>query len=106
MHEIRSIGVVGAGTMGHGIAQVAAQSGYDVVLADVAPQALERGLAQIGKSLDKLVGKGKLTPEQRERTLSRLRSGSTLDTLAGADLVVEAVVEKLEVKRSVLQQLD
>ena len=63
MHEIRSIGVVGAGTMGHGIAQVAAQSGYDVVLADAAPQALERGLAQIGKSLDKLVGKEKLMPE-------------------------------------------
>jgi 3-hydroxybutyryl-CoA dehydrogenase len=106
MHEIRSIGVVGAGTMGHGIAQVAAQSGYDVVLADVAPQALERGLAQIGKSLDKLVGKEKLTPEQRERTLGRLRSGSSLEALAGADLVVEAVVEKLEVKRAVLKQLD
>jgi len=106
MHEIRSIGVVGAGTMGHGIAQVAAQSGYDVVLADVAPQALERGMAQIGKSLDKLVAKEKLTPEQRERTLSRLRPGSTLETLAGADLVVEAVVEKLEVKRAVLKDLD
>jgi 3-hydroxybutyryl-CoA dehydrogenase len=106
MHEIRSIGVVGAGTMGHGIAQVAAQSGYDVVLADVAPQALERGLAQIGKSLDKLVAKEKLTPEQRERTLARLRPGSSLDTLAEADLVVEAVVEKLEVKRAVLKQLD
>jgi len=106
MHEIRSIGVVGAGTMGHGIAQVAAQSGYDVVLADVAPQALERGLAQIGKSLDKLVAKERLTAEQRERTLARLRPGSSLDTLTGADLVVEAVVEKLEVKRAVLKDLD
>jgi 3-hydroxybutyryl-CoA dehydrogenase len=106
MHEIRSIGVVGAGTMGHGIAQVAAQSGYDVILADAAPQALERGVAQIGKSLEKLVGKGKLTPEQRERTLARLRSASNLDALSGADLVVEAVVEKLEVKRAVLTELD
>jgi 3-hydroxybutyryl-CoA dehydrogenase len=106
MHEIRSIGVVGAGTMGHGIAQVAAQSGYDVILADAAPQALERGVAQIGKSLEKLVGKGKLTPEQRERTLARLRSASNLDALSGADLVVEAVVEKLEVKRTVLTELD
>lgn len=106
MHEIRSIGVVGAGTMGHGIAQVAAQSGYDVVLVDAAPQALERGVAQIGKSLEKLVGKGKLTPEQRERTLARLRPEPGLVALEGADLVVEAVVEKLEVKRAVLAELD
>jgi 3-hydroxybutyryl-CoA dehydrogenase len=106
MHEIKSIGVVGAGTMGHGIAQVAAQSGYDVVLVDVAPQALERGVAQIGKSLEKLVGKGRLTPEQRDRSLARLRPEGSLDVLTGADLVVEAVVEKLEVKRSVLADLD
>jgi len=106
MHEIRSIGVVGAGTMGHGIAQVAAQSGYDVVLVDAVPQALERGVAQIGKSLDKLVGKGKLTAEQRERSLARLRSAGSLDALAGSDLVIEAVVEKLEVKRAVLAELD
>jgi 3-hydroxybutyryl-CoA dehydrogenase len=106
MHEIRSIGVVGAGTMGHGIAQVAAQSGYDVVLVDAAPQALERGVAQVGKSLEKLVGKGKLTAEQREQALARLRPESSLAALEGADLVVEAVVEKLEVKRAVLAELD
>jgi len=106
MHEIRLIGVVGAGTMGHGIAQVAAQSGYGVVLVDTAPQALERGVAQIGKSLDKLVGKGKLTAEQRERTLARLRPEGGLAALEAADLVVEAVVEKLEVKRAVLADLD
>jgi 3-hydroxybutyryl-CoA dehydrogenase len=106
MHEIRSIGVVGAGTMGHGIAQVAAQSGYDVVLVDAAPQALERGVAQVGKSLEKLVGKGKLTAEQREQALARLRPEPSLAALEGADLVVEAVVEKLEVKRAVLAELD
>jgi 3-hydroxybutyryl-CoA dehydrogenase len=106
MHEIKSIGVVGAGTMGHGIAQVAAQSGYDVVLVDVAPQALERGVAQIGKSLEKLVGKGKLTPEQRDHSLARLRSAGSLEALDGAGLVVEAVVERLEVKRAVLADLD
>jgi len=106
MHEIQSIGVVGAGTMGHGIAQVAAQSGYGVVLVDAAPQALERGVAQIGKSLDKLVTKGKLTAEQREQTLARLRPESSLAALEAADLVVEAVVEKLEVKRAVLAELD
>ena len=106
MQEIRTIGVVGAGTMGHGIAQVAAQSGYEVVLVDVAPQALERGLAQIGKSLDKLVSKGKLTAEDREKTLARLRPASQLAALESADLVVEAVVEKLEVKQEVLAELD
>jgi 3-hydroxybutyryl-CoA dehydrogenase len=106
MHEIRSIGVVGAGTMGHGIAQVAAQSGYDVVLVDAVPQALERGLAQIGKSLEKLVGKEKLTAEQRERSLARLRSGPSVAALTESDLVIEAVVEKLEVKKAVLAELD
>ncbi len=106
MREIQLIGVVGAGTMGHGIAQVAAQSGYGVVLVDTAPQALERGVAQIGKSLDKLVGKGKLTAEQRQQTLERLRPEGGLAALEAADLVVEAVVEKLEVKRAVLADLD
>jgi 3-hydroxybutyryl-CoA dehydrogenase len=106
MHEIQSIGVVGAGTMGHGIAQVAAQSGYDVILVDAAPQALERGVAAIGKSLEKLVGKGKLTPEQRDNSLARLHPEGSLAALDRADLVVEAVVEKLDVKRSVLAELD
>lgn len=106
MQEIRTIGVVGAGTMGHGIAQVSAASGYDVVLVDVAPQALERGITQIGKSLQKLESKGKLTAEERERTLARIRPESRLDALQDADLVVEAVVERLEVKQGVLAELD
>jgi 3-hydroxybutyryl-CoA dehydrogenase len=106
MPEIRRIGVVGAGTMGHGIAQVAASHGYDVVLVDVAPQALERGIAQIGKSLEKLESKGKLTAGERERTLGRIRPESQLTALTEADLVVEAVVERLEVKQSVLAELD
>jgi len=106
MQEIRTIGVVGAGTMGHGIAQVSAAAGYDVVLADVVPQALERGLAQIGKSLEKLESKGKLTAEERARTLARIRPESELTALTGAELVVEAVVERLEVKQNVLAELD
>jgi 3-hydroxybutyryl-CoA dehydrogenase len=97
---IRTVGGVGAGTM------VAAQSGYEVVLVDVAPQALERGVAQIGKSLEKLVSKGKLAAEDREKALARLRPTSQLSALAGVDLVVEAVVEKLEVKQEVLAELD
>ena len=106
MQSIRTLGVVGAGTMGHGIAQVAAQSGYDVILVDVVPEAVERGLGHIGKSLEKLVGKGKLSADDREAALGRIATGSRLDLLERADLVVEAVVEKLEVKQSVLGELD
>jgi len=104
--EIRTIGVVGAGTMGHGIAQVAAQSGYQVTLVDVVPAALERGRAQIGKGLERLVAKGKLAAEDRDQALGRLTAGGDLAALSGADLVVEAVVEREDVKRNVLSELD
>jgi 3-hydroxybutyryl-CoA dehydrogenase len=104
--EIRTIGVVGAGTMGHGIAQVAAQSGYDVVLVDAAPAALERGWTQIGKGLERLVAKEKLSAEERDRALERLSTGGDLAAFAQADLVVEAVVERLEVKQKLLSELD
>ena len=104
--EIRTIGVVGAGTMGHGIAQVAAQSGYQVVLVDAAPAALERGQSQIGKGYERLVGKGKLSAEDRDAALSRLTAAGDLSALANVDLVVEAVVERLEVKAKVLAELD
>jgi 3-hydroxybutyryl-CoA dehydrogenase len=106
MASIQTIGVIGAGTMGHGIAQVAAQSGYDVILVDVAPRALEKGLAQIGKGYERLVAKGKLSAEERDRALARIAPQAQISTLENADLVVEAVVERLEVKRSLLQELD
>ncbi|MGH9362151.1 MAG: 3-hydroxybutyryl-CoA dehydrogenase [Thermoanaerobaculia bacterium] len=106
MQEIRTVGVVGAGTMGHGIAQVAAQSGYDVLLADVVPQALERGRAQMAKGLERLVAKGKLAPEERDAALGRIATHGELGPLAAADLVVEAVVERQPVKESVLAELD
>jgi 3-hydroxybutyryl-CoA dehydrogenase len=106
MDSIRTIGVVGAGTMGHGIAQVAAQSGYQVILVDVVPAALERGRAQIGKGLERLVAKQKLSAEDRDQALGRLTTGGDLAALAGADLVVEAVVEREDVKRTVLTELD
>jgi 3-hydroxybutyryl-CoA dehydrogenase len=106
MDSIRTIGVVGAGTMGHGIAQVAAHSGYDVVLVDAVPAALERGRTQIGKGLERLVGKGKLSAEDRDAALGRLTTGGDLGALDRADLVVEAVVERLDVKQGVLSELD
>ena len=104
--EIRKIGVVGAGTMGSGIAQVAAQSGFDVVLVEISANALAKGLATIDKSLERLVAKGKLSAEERSAARAKLTSGGELEALAGCDLVVEAVVEKFEIKRQVLQALD
>jgi 3-hydroxybutyryl-CoA dehydrogenase len=106
LESIRRIGVVGAGTMGHGIAQISAQSGYEVVLVDAAPEALERGRSQIAKGFERLVGKGKLSPEDRDQALARLSTGGELAALETADLVVEAVVERLEVKQKVLSELD
>ncbi len=104
--QIRHIGVIGAGTMGAGIAQVAATSGYRVTLVDLVPAALESGLAGIHAGIDKLLSKEKLTPEQAEEARQSLQTGGELSALAEVDLAVEAVVEKLEVKESVFRELD
>ena len=106
MTEISRIGVVGAGTMGHGISQVAATSGYEVRLVDVVPEALDNGLGKMGKSLDKLVAKERLTADDRDAALARVEGSTDLGRLADVDLVVEAVVEKLEIKQQVLAELD
>jgi 3-hydroxybutyryl-CoA dehydrogenase len=92
--------------MGHGIAQVAAVSGYEVCLVDSASAALERGMGRIAASLDKLVSKQRLSDEERGAALGRIRASSGLDALVEVDLAIEAVVEKLEVKRQVLAELD
>ncbi len=104
--EIGKFGVVGAGTMGNGIAQTAAAAGFETVLVDVAPAALERGLAAIGKSLDRLVAKGRLDAAEAATTRGRIVAAGDLSALAGCDLVVEAVVERFDVKRQVLAELD
>jgi len=103
---IKTVGVIGAGTMGNGIAQVFAQSGFTVRLHDASAPAMDRALKTIDRSLAKFVEKGKLTAENRDAALGRLSAASSLDTFADADYVVEAVVESLEVKRSLFGQLD
>jgi 3-hydroxybutyryl-CoA dehydrogenase len=103
---IKVVGVIGAGTMGNGIAQVFAQSGFTVRLHDESAPAMDRALKTIDRSLAKFVEKGKLTAENRDAALGRLSAASSLDTFADADYVVEAVVESLEVKRSLFGQLD
>jgi 3-hydroxybutyryl-CoA dehydrogenase len=103
---IRRIGVVGAGTMGNGIAQVFAQSGYEVRLCDAVPAALDRARATIEKSLGKFVEKGKLSPADRDAAFGRLTTGPDLGMLADADYVVEAIAENLETKLNVFRTLD
>jgi 3-hydroxybutyryl-CoA dehydrogenase len=107
MSAIERLTVIGAGTMGHGIAQVAAIAGFDVVLNDVSRELVDTGLGAIRASLDKRVEKGKLTKEDRESALSRLTAQENLEpALANADLVVEAVPESLELKRQVFERAD
>lgn len=103
--EIQRIGVVGAGQMGSGIAQVAAQAGFSVVLVDVAEAALERAMVGIRRSLDRFVEKGRLSPEAREETLGRIRTSVVLGDLAEMDLIVEAIVEDEEEKRRLFERL-
>src|SRR5215831_12637450 len=97
---IRRIGVIGAGTMGNGIAQVFAQAGFEVCLQDVSQGALERARATIEKSLGKFVEKGKLSASDRDESLRRLRTERALDALSEADYVVEAIVEDADAKRA------
>jgi 3-hydroxybutyryl-CoA dehydrogenase len=98
----KTIGVIGAGTMGNGIAQVFAQSGFTVKLHDAAPAALDRARTTIEKSTARLVEKGKMTAGDRDAALGRLHAVSKLDDLGDADYVVEAVIEDLGIKRQIL----
>jgi len=100
------VAVLGAGTMGNGIAQVFAQGGHAVVLRDLDGKALDRAMGQVDKSLGKLVEKGKLAADDRTASLGRIKATTSLDDVASADLVVEAVVENLQVKQQVFGELD
>ncbi len=104
--DIRTIGVVGAGTMGNGIAQACAVAGIPVVMTDVAQAQLDRGMKTIDGSLERLVKKEKLTAEKKAEVLGRIATGTATDALAGCDLVVEAATENLELKLKIFAQLD
>jgi len=104
--EIKIIGVVGAGTMGHGIAQVLVRSGYSVILNDVAQPYLDRAAERISKGLGRDVEKGRMTAGEREQALGRLRTTTNIADLAAADFVIEAVIENLEAKASVFRSLE
>jgi 3-hydroxybutyryl-CoA dehydrogenase len=104
--EVKTVGVVGAGTMGSGIAQVFAQSGLPVRLADVAQSMLDRARSSIEKSLGKFVQKGNLTAADRDAALGRISTATSLDQLADADYIVEAIIESADAKRAVFTTLD
>ena len=103
---IERVGVVGAGTMGNGIAQTFATAGARVQLVDVDPAALEKGLANVRTSLERFVKKGTLPQADADGALGRLQSSTRLEDLAGCELVVEAVVERADVKAKVFRALD
>jgi 3-hydroxybutyryl-CoA dehydrogenase len=99
-------GVIGAGTMGNGIAQVAARAGFQVVMRDVGEEFLQRGLQAIDKSLHRDVDKGRLTADEKQEILSRIRTTTETADLASASFVVEAITESYEAKREVFAALD
>ena len=104
--EIKKIGVVGCGLMGSGIAEVCARSGYDVVVREVNDELLQKGLDRIRKSMAKGVQRGKLTQEEMDAALARIQGTTKMEDFAPCDLVIEAVVEKMEVKKQVFAELD
>ncbi|ATP50882.1 3-hydroxybutyryl-CoA dehydrogenase [Pseudomonas putida] len=103
--NIEQIAVIGAGTMGNGIAQVCAVAGYHVLLVDVSDAALERGVATLRKNLERQVSKGTLDAEQAEAAKTRIRTSTDYAQLSGAQLVIEAATENLQLKQRILQQV-
>ncbi len=103
--EVKNIIVVGAGTMGNGIAQTASVSGYDVTMTDIYPEALEKGMATISKSVDKLASKGVITEEQKDLA-SKISTSVDLAPVKEADLVIEAASENVDLKLELFNELD
>ncbi|PYU04267.1 MAG: 3-hydroxybutyryl-CoA dehydrogenase [Acidobacteria bacterium] len=106
LDSINTVAVLGAGTMGNGIAHVFARAGYSVILRDVDQSFLERALGTIGKNLDREIKKGKLPESEKPAVLSRIKTVIAMSAIAAADFAIEAVPEKLEIKRAVLSEAD
>jgi 3-hydroxybutyryl-CoA dehydrogenase len=104
--SIKKIGIIGAGTMGHGIALVSAQAGFDVLLNDIKDEYVQKGLTSIEKFVSKSVEKGKMTPEQKKNILAKIHGTTKLEDLKDVDLIIEAIIEQVAVKKEVFQKLD
>jgi 3-hydroxybutyryl-CoA dehydrogenase len=103
---IKKIGVIGAGQMGHGIALVAAQSGFDVILRDIKDDYVNKGISKINKFLDKSIEKGKITKDKKDEILGKIKGTTKLEDLKDVDLVIEAIFENVEVKKELFKELD
>jgi 3-hydroxybutyryl-CoA dehydrogenase len=104
--QVCTIGIIGAGTMGSGIAQVCAGAGLNVILTDVNEATVEKGLETIARNLDRLAAKNKLSAADKEAALARIESSTSYDALATTDMVIEAATENLAVKQTILEQID
>jgi len=104
--EIKKVGVVGAGTMGNGIAQVCAAAGLEVVMQDIGVAQVERGLKTVSGSLDRLINKEKITEADKKATLDRIATATSLEKLADADIVIESATEDEALKLGIFEQLD
>jgi 3-hydroxybutyryl-CoA dehydrogenase len=104
--EIKKIGVLGAGAMGNGIAQVCAQTGYDVIMRDIADEFVQRGMKTIDGFLSKSVEKGKLSEDDKKKTLGKIKGTTKLEDLKDVDFVIEAVLEDMTLKKQVFQEMD
>ena len=104
--EIKTFGIIGAGQMGNGIAQVAAMSGLDVIMNDISEEFVERGLGTITKILSRSVEKGKMTDDEKNAVLGRIKTSTSLQDMASADFVVEAAIEKEDLKFQIFKDLD
>jgi 3-hydroxybutyryl-CoA dehydrogenase len=104
--EIQKVGIVGCGTMGSGIAQVCAQSGYTVIAADVSETLLNKGLKSINFNLTRSVEKGKLKPEDKDGILRRIQGTTQLADLKDCHLIIEAAIENIELKKKIFSTLD
>lgn len=105
-NAIKKIGVVGAGQMGNGISQVAAQAGYDVVMFDVMPASLDKGLGTISSSCDRQIKKGTMTEDQKKTLLGKIQATTKMADLANCDFVVEAATENIDLKLKIFRELD
>jgi 3-hydroxybutyryl-CoA dehydrogenase len=104
--EIKKVGVIGAGTMGHGIAHVFAVAGYDVVLRDIAQEFVDKGLASIAKNMDRAVSKGKMSQEDRDAALGRIAGTTEMKDMADVDVAVEAATENPAIKLKIFEEMD
>jgi len=103
---VKKIGVIGAGTMGHGISLVAAKAGFDVTMRDIKDEFVQTGLSKIERFLDKSIEKGKMTAEEKKKILSKIKGTTKLEDLKDCDLIVEAIFEDVTVKKDIFKKLD